>query len=108
MEKLMIEFDGNYIPKKMCSIARNGEVDEIDGCSDYCIDSCNGECTICAVQECFNRLAEYEKFELDPEQITEIDKLYAEKCREVAMLKKQIKMLQAAAGMEKPDGKETT
>lgn len=85
MEKLMIEFDGNYIPKKICSIARNE-----------------------AIQECFNRLAEYEKLELDPEQITEIDKLYAEKCREVAMLKKQIEMLQAAAGMEEPDGKETT
>ena len=36
------------------------------------------------------KLAEYEDTDLTPEQIIEIDKMYAEKCREVAELKKQI------------------
>ena len=36
-----------------------------------------------------NRLGHYEDIGLTPEQLTEIDKLYAEKCREVAELRKQ-------------------
>ena len=35
-------------------------------------------------------LKEYEDLELTPEQIREIDRLYAEKCREVAELKKEL------------------
>jgi hypothetical protein len=40
------------------------------------------------IRECANRLAEYEDLEVAPEQIREIDKLYAEKCRELEALKK--------------------
>lgn len=36
------------------------------------------------------RLAKYEDIGLTPEQIREIDKFYAEKCREVAELKKKL------------------
>jgi len=35
------------------------------------------------------RLAEYEDIGLTPEQLLEIDKMYSEKCREVAELRKQ-------------------
>lgn len=38
---------------------------------------------------CMKRLAAYEDLGITPEQIQEIDKLYAEKCREVAELKKK-------------------
>lgn len=55
-----------YVPKKMCS----------------------PDCYDCAVQECYRRLSEYEDTGLIPEQIREMDKLYTEKCREVAELKK--------------------
>ena len=50
------------------------------------------------------RLSAYEKTGLTPEQICEIDVLYAEKCREVADLTEKIKDLQEAAGVEKTDG----
>ena len=39
-------------------------------------------------------LKEYEDLELTPEQIREVDRLYAEKCKEVAELKKEIEELQ--------------
>ena len=39
-------------------------------------------------QECFDRLAAYEDIGLTPEQLREVDKLYAEKCKEVAELEK--------------------
>lgn len=38
-----------------------------------------------------DRLAEYESIGLLPEQLKEIDKLYAEKCKEVAKLQKELK-----------------
>ena len=40
------------------------------------------------VQKCFDRLAAYEDIGLTPEQLWEVDKLYAEKCKEVAELMK--------------------
>lgn len=40
-------------------------------------------------EELVSRLAEYENTGLTPEQICEMDKLYQEKCREVAELQKQ-------------------
>lgn len=79
-----------------------------------CFKECSGlgyssKCDLCDLQDkVCEKLGKYEDIGLTPEQITEIDKLYAEKCREVALLKKQIEMLQAAAGMGEPDGKETT
>lgn len=39
-------------------------------------------------QKCFDRLAAYEDIGLTPEQLREVDKLYAEKCKEVAELEK--------------------
>lgn len=39
-------------------------------------------------QECFDRLAAYEDIGLTPEQLREVDKLYAEKCKKVAELEK--------------------
>ncbi|MBD5549500.1 MAG: hypothetical protein HDQ97_19330 [Lachnospiraceae bacterium] len=64
-----------------------------------------GECAY--IGPAADRLAEYERTGITPEQIIEIDRLYSERCREIAELKKQIKVLQEAAGVEVSDGKET-
>lgn len=69
-KKLMIK-DGysedSYMPKALCSIGRDGLVDDCDTCSEYC-RSKNGICSDCAIMECFKRLAEYEKTDLTIEQ----------------------------------------
>lgn len=72
-----------YIPKELCSIGRDGRVDDCDTCQEYCKDKA-GVCSDCVINECFKRLGEYEKIGLSPQQIVEIDKLYQEKCEELA------------------------
>ena len=63
MERLTTKIeDKNFIPTALCSTGRDGEVDDIDGCKEYC-DQCKEECSECAIQKCFNKLAEYENFE---------------------------------------------
>lgn len=54
---------------------------------DATIKSVNESNLIAA--EGLEKLMEYEKTGLTPEQIYEIDKLYTEKCRELAELKKK-------------------
>lgn len=82
MERLTIKYEGLFVPKKTCTIDRFGEADDCDSCDSVC----ESDCENCAVQECFTRLGEYEDTGLTPEQIREIDRLYTEKCREVAEL----------------------
>lgn len=61
MERLTVKIDDEtYIPRALCGIGKDGEVDDIDGCVDYCEFSCEGECNECGIQHCFNRLAAYE------------------------------------------------
>ena len=61
MKRLTVKIDDeNYIPRALCGIGRDGEVDDYDGCADYCECSCEGECSECGIQHCFNRLAAYE------------------------------------------------
>lgn len=65
MSKLMTEYCGQYAPKKLCTIDRFGGADDCIECREYCeeYDCC---CEDCAIQECFDRLADYEKIgELD-------------------------------------------
>lgn len=55
-------------------------------------DPCNGsgcqrDCCDFLTEVC-ERLARYEEIGLDPEQIRQVDELYAEKCRELAEYKK--------------------
>ena len=40
--------------------------------------------------EVIQALGEYEDLELTPEQVREVDRLYFEKCKEVAELKKEL------------------
>ena len=91
MERLTIDaYDviGSYVPKEMCSIGRDGMVDDCDGCPDYCFDSVDSSCEECAIQKCFNLLGEYEDTGLTPEQILEMDGMYKELSREVMAYRK--------------------
>lgn len=85
-DKMMIKDEyakDGYMPKELCSIGRDGKVDDCDTCPEYCKDVA-GICSDCAINMCFKRLAEYEKTGLSPQQLVEIDKLYQGKCEELA------------------------
>lgn len=83
MDRLLTKYDGQNVPVKLCTIDIEGEADDCLGCNDQC-EECNSDCASCAIQEAFDQLAKYEDTGLTPEQIAEIDKLYAEKCKELA------------------------
>ena len=85
MERLTIKYEGLFVPKKTCTIDRFGEADDCDSCDSVC----ESDCENCAVQECFTRLGEYEDTGLTPERIRELDRLYSEKYREVAKLRRR-------------------
>ena len=91
MERLTIEYtEGVYVPRALCSVTRDGVVDDAEGCIDWCCTQQNEkECDNCPIQDCFNRLAEYENIGLTPEQIKEVDKLYRKKCEELAKMKEK-------------------
>ena len=65
MERLTIEYCGEYVPRELCSIDRMGGADDCDLCSEYCKATENGneDCRDCAINKCFNKLAEYEDLE---------------------------------------------
>lgn len=83
-------------------------------CKEYCphINEENCHC----LQEVLEKLAEYEDIGPTPEQLIEIDKLYAELCKELGEYKKlgtleelkEIIKAAPAAGREGLDGEETT
>lgn len=52
MKRLTIEYDDVYMPREMCSIGRDGYVDDCDTCMEYCKADEPGEgshCPECAV-----------------------------------------------------------
>ena len=59
MERLTIEYCGNYAPKKLCSIDRLCGADDCETCEEHCKEVCC-DCEQCAIQELFDRLAKYE------------------------------------------------
>lgn len=96
MDKLMCYFDGEAVPMEMCSFDRESETEPDDCmscgevCTEYYAEGYGTGCAGCPVQKAFDQLAKYEATNLTPEQILEIDKLYAEKCKEVAELEKKV------------------
>lgn len=64
MERLTTEYCGEYVPRKLCSIDRLGGADDCDLCCEYCNATEEGvDCKECAINECFNKLGEYENLE---------------------------------------------
>ncbi len=56
MERLTIDYDGYFVPKKLCKIDREGVADDCEMCPDICDERCD----LCPIQECFTQLAKYE------------------------------------------------
>lgn len=65
MERLTIEYCGEYVPKELCSIDRLGNADDCDLCCEYCKATKEDgvDCRGCAINQCFNKLGEYEELE---------------------------------------------
>lgn len=64
MERLTMEYCGEYVPKELCSIDRSGNADDCDLCCEYCKATEDGvDCRGCAINQCFNKLGEYEELE---------------------------------------------
>lgn len=65
MERLTIEYCGEYVPKELCSIDRLGGADDCGLCCEYCKATEEGgeDCRGCAINQCFNKLGEYEDLE---------------------------------------------
>jgi len=88
----------------MCSVGRDGLADDCDGCIECCDDHIDG-CDGCPIQECFNRLGEYETANLTPEKILEMDKIYQELSREVMAYRKIGTVEECQEAMEKQRAK---
>lgn len=65
MDRLTMEYCGEYVPRELCSIDRFGGADDCDLCCEYCkaTEEGNEDCTGCAINQCFNKLGEYENLE---------------------------------------------
>ncbi|MDE7323084.1 MAG: hypothetical protein K2N73_10245 [Lachnospiraceae bacterium] len=65
MDRLTVDYCGEYVPKDMCSIDRLGGADDCDLCCEYCkaTEEGNEDCRECAISKCFNKLGEYEDLE---------------------------------------------
>lgn len=65
MGRLTIEYCGSYVPKELCSIDRLGGADDCDLCCEHCkaTEDGNEDCSGCAIDQCFQKLAEYENLE---------------------------------------------
>lgn len=65
MERLTIEYCGEYVPRELCSIDRSGGADDCELCCEYCkaAEDGNEDCSECAINWCFNKLGEYEDSE---------------------------------------------
>lgn len=97
MERLSIEYAGQFMPKEMCSIDRFGGADDCFTCGELCEKYIEKGCTECPVQKVFERLAEYEDSGLTPDQIKELDKQYTEKCGQIKEIVKRLEKEAEAA-----------
>lgn len=57
VEVEMFGFSGDYIPKELCSVDRDGGIDDCVPCNE----SCTGECHSCVVRKVFNEYARLTK-----------------------------------------------
>lgn len=102
MERLTIEYGDQYVPKEMCAVNRFGEADDCGMCEEYCkpYDNCKG----CAIQKCFNQLAQYENTGITPDQLKIINEEYSRMAHELAMLRQQNRWIPVAERLpEEPE-----
>lgn len=84
MERLTVKCDDTtFMPKAMCSVGRDGFVDDCDSCIECCENNIDNMCNDCPIHECFNRLAEYEDTDLTPEKIQAMDKEFSVQAKEL-------------------------
>lgn len=97
MNKTICLFDGEPVPRSMCFFDRESstEPDDCMSCNEVCEKYFEKGCKGCPIGLAFAVLAAYEATNLEPSQIMEIDRLYAEKCHELAVLQES-----ALSGME--------
>ena len=51
MERLTIEYDGQFVPKEICTINRHGEADDCDTCEETCEEYIKMGCTECPIKK---------------------------------------------------------
>lgn len=80
--------------KRLTERFKNGQVG-IAGCGTKCkydFKYCHNRFEDCpTIDEIYERLAQYEDIGLTPEQLLQIDKMYADRCREISELERRIK-----------------
>lgn len=59
-ERLTIKYDGNFVPKELCTIDRNGDADDCEDCGNTCSEHYFDKCEGCPIQKCFDKLGELE------------------------------------------------
>lgn len=109
MDRLTTKYCDEYVPKELCSIDRLGGADDCDLCFEYCKAFEGGDgsvdCNGCVILACFDKLGRYEDTGLAPEQIREMDRLYKEKCKELAKMKENhldgLELAEIWSGLEK-------
>lgn len=78
MERLTVKsvfLEGHYSLGSMCSIDREGGIDDEDSCIEYCEKHRDSEgsrlnCEICGIQKAFDKLGKYEDSGLTPEEVS--------------------------------------
>ena len=102
LERLTCEMEDWSLLKALLPI-RAETPDDCKQCTSVCEYELG--CEECPIQKAFDRLAEYERLGVTPEQIRIMDELYTEKCEEVHRLECRIKELEEAAVLREDNGK---
>lgn len=97
MERLTIEYNGQFMPREMCTIDRFEGADDCETCNVICEEFIETGCIECPIQKAFIRLAEYEDLGITPDQIKELDKKYTEKCSQIKEIVKRLEKEAEAA-----------
>lgn len=92
VEKLTCKYDEQNVLRAMCTFDKESteEPDDCISCDEICAENDGYDCENCPIQKAFDKLAAYEALGVSPEQIKEMDRLYTEKCKEVAKLQEHI------------------
>lgn len=67
-DKLIVDYDGENVPKALCTFDRLGESDDCISCKFEC-EFNEKDCSKCAIQKVFDKLAAYEKLKYTPDQL---------------------------------------